>query len=160
MDIKSGWCIKGSVQMSCGVQASSLLTLFAFMNRPSPSQGWDYSQSSIHELQFRFPGLAPCYLYASVASPAARRCLGPCKKSAIVTISTSWAKSTPWPLPFSAHYHRNRCGNQCAPAGCPPNIFPDRANVSVGAPKSCFVNTSRSHGFFVRQMENLCPSER
>lgn len=42
----------------------------------------------------------------------------------------------------------------------PPNIFPDRANVSVGTPSSCFSKTSRSHGFFVRPMEYFCRSDR
>ena len=42
----------------------------------------------------------------------------------------------------------------------PPNIFPDRAKVSVGMPRSCFIKTSRSHGFFVRPMEYFCRSDR
>jgi hypothetical protein len=41
-----------------------------------------------------------------------------------------------------------------------PNIFPERANTSVGTPKSCFIITSRSQGFFVRQMDHFCRKER
>ena len=39
------------------------------------------------------------------------------------------------------------------------NIFAGRAKVSVGTPRSCFIKTSRSHGFLVRQMELLSAND-
>ena len=41
-----------------------------------------------------------------------------------------------------------------------PNISPGRANTSVGTPRSCFIITSRSHGFFVRQISHFSANER
>jgi len=78
---------------------------------------------------------------------------------------TTFYLSLPLPKPptfFGNHstLSHNLLTHEPVMAHVPPNIFPDRAKVSAGTPKSCFINTSRSHGFFVLQMENFCRSDR